>query len=169
MSCKIGGMTARELFRLALEPKGFTKDEEVDDFLANYWTARWMSKDLAALIKQIHASGYRLAILSNHMEILPQLLKEKCSDILHCFAPEAILNSWDLKLCKPQPEIFEKTAELLKVKHSEIYFVDDKVSNTSVAEQFGWRCFEYKQDVDALRRHLALNGVKLVEADSKKQ
>lgn len=66
--------------------------------------------------------------------------------------------SQELGLKKPDPAIYDKTAELLKTAPETILFLDDRQENVDAAIQCGWRAFTYTGP-ESLARGLGEYGV----------
>ena len=60
---------------------------------------------------------------------------EKVFNIYHLF--DVVVSSYNLKISKPNPEIFYHTLEKLNVKPEEAIFIDDREINTEAAKALG--------------------------------
>jgi FMN phosphatase YigB (HAD superfamily) len=106
-----------------------------------------------ALVRELHAAGHRLGVLSNtcaaHWEY--------CTDgrypfLNECF--EAYALSYELQSMKPAPRIYEQAAELAGVLPAEIFFVDDREENVAAARAVGFDAVLY-ESVEGLQNALA--------------
>ena len=84
---------------------------------------------------------YKTAILSNYNSELENLIKNVFK-IYHLF--DVVVNSYNLKISKPNPEIYRHTLKELNVKADEAVFIDDKERNTKVAEALGIKSIVFK-------------------------
>jgi len=84
----------------------------------------------AALLKE----RYRLALLSNDLSEWNAYLREKFN-INQYF--DAIVVSGDVRIKKPDPEIFTLLLERLNQPASQCVFIDDRESNLDAAEALG--------------------------------
>ena len=94
---------------------------------------------------------YKTAILSNFNSELENLLKN-IFKIYHLF--DIVVNSYNLKISKPNPEIYLHTLEKLNVKADEAVFIDDKERNTKVAEALGIKSIVF-QNFEQLKKDLS--------------
>jgi epoxide hydrolase-like predicted phosphatase len=96
---------------------------------------------------------YKTAILSNYSSELENLLKDVFS-IYHLF--DVVVNSYNLKISKPNPKIYQHVLEKLNVKADEAIFIDDKERNTKAAEALGIKSIvfldfnQFKEDIDKI-------------------
>lgn len=58
---------------------------------------------------------------------------------------KSLFLSYQMKLQKPEPEIFKKTIYITGLDASEILFVDDSINNVEVARSFGINAVHYVQ------------------------
>jgi len=96
---------------------------------------------------------YKIAILSNFSSALDGLLKN-IFKIYHLF--DVVVNSYNLKISKPNPEIYRHTLEKLNVEADEAVFIDDKERNTKAAEALGIKSIifhdfeQFKKDLNKI-------------------
>lgn len=67
---------------------------------------------------------------------------------------KGIVTSFEIELRKPEPEAFETTLELLKLKASEVVYVDDRDDNVLAAAKVGMNAEQSINSVDTLREIL---------------
>ena len=110
--------------------------------LTNIDSASWTHPNLATLetLAVLKDSGLRLAILSNAPHIPARAIESAAW--LDGF--ERIFFSCDLRLTKPDPEIFRIVVEELGVPPQDILFVDDRIENIETAEQCGMRVLHFR-------------------------
>jgi putative hydrolase of the HAD superfamily len=93
---------------------------------------------------------YKIAILSNFTSGLERFLKDVLN-IHHLF--DVVVNSYNLKISKPNPKIYLHTLEKLNVKLEEAVFVDDMERNTKAAEELGIKSIIF-QDFEQFKTDL---------------
>ena len=85
--------------------------------------------DIARILK----AQYRVAVLSNSDSFLERRLRHM--GVWNLF--EFVINSYRVKLRKPDPRIFQLLMDRLALKPQEVIFVDDKESNIAAAQAMG--------------------------------
>ena len=98
------------------------------------------------------ADNYPIGLLTNAMPTFTHTLLER--GIIPNLGFSAIVDSSELKLAKPQEEIYQKAAELAKVEPSSILLVDDNSSNLMAACKLGWHSLwfdDYQPNESAAR------------------
>jgi len=95
-----------------------------------------INTDLVAFAKQLTASGYRVACLSNgnHEWTLKVADDQGITDVF-----EQIIMSSDLGMIKPNRDIYERALEILGVEAGHAVFTDDRAENVAGAEACGIR------------------------------
>ncbi len=83
------------------------------------------------------AQHYRVGLLSNIMPSQIQAMIER--GLLPKLKYDAIIDSSQVKVIKPEPAIYSIATEKAGVPPNEILFVDDSRANLMAAEQQGWR------------------------------
>ena len=110
---------------------------------------------IAELIAELDGLGYGIYLLSNatsrvhdYFDRIPgsQYFRGK-------------LISADVKLLKPQHEIYEALFETFGLRPEECYFVDDNAANIEAAGLLGMHCSVFFADVNRLRAELRRAGV----------
>jgi putative hydrolase of the HAD superfamily len=114
-------------------------DREVDDSLIHRLTSvdvdGWMSTDpeSLALLEDLHRSGVRLALLSNASTTFARAGESK--PWARFF--EHLLFSGDLRVVKPEPEIWRVLLDTLGAEAGECLFFDDREENVAGAREAG--------------------------------
>ena len=107
------------------------------------------------LIAELKGKGYRIYLLSNasyrQHEYWPRLPASRCFD--------GTLVSADVKLVKPQPEIYRLLCESFSLVPDECVFIDDAINNAEGAFLCGMHPIVFHDDVDELRTRLREEGV----------
>lgn len=106
---------------------------------------RWQDYYLAALepitemqeLVRWAVQHYRVGLLSN---IMPgQIASMMSHDLLPRIPYDMIIDSSEVKMIKPESEIYELATQKSGVPANEILFIDDSRTNLMAAEQLGWR------------------------------
>ncbi len=93
---------------------------------------------------------YHLAILSNTNELHFEYLKNKYPQIFSHFGK--IFLSYEMKMRKPDDEIFRKVIEYYKVLPEEIFFIDDIEANVKAAENNGLKAHRFTSSKDLAKK-----------------
>lgn len=126
---------------------------------------RWEFPDIlpmegmAELIGELKAAGYDLYLLSNAFARQPSYW-HRIPGSEH-FSNTLI--SADVKMVKPQREIYELALEKFGVKAEECVFIDDLPSNIEMGENCGIRGVVFHGDTAVLRSDLRRAGVNISE------
>ncbi len=84
---------------------------------------------------------YKIAILSNAISGLEETLQDVLQ-IYHLF--DLVVSSYNLKIQKPDPRIYNHTLKKLGIQAQEAVFIDDVVENVRAAEALGIRGVVFK-------------------------
>jgi putative hydrolase of the HAD superfamily len=111
------------------------------DYRDEMWT-------LAATFRQ---AGGRLGMLSNGVrEIVGRIRSDR--DLASLF--DAVVISYEVRLAKPEPEIYRVTLDRLGVAPSNALFVDDRIENIDTARELGLQTLHFTGDVHAVRQRV---------------
>jgi epoxide hydrolase-like predicted phosphatase len=109
----------------------------------------WFKYYLAVVepVKEMHdvvewaSENYKIGLLTN---IMPGLLNQmKSTGILPKVNFDAIVDSSEVGIIKPDPKIYEIARELAGCPPQEILFIDDIRSNLTAAEKQGWNILSF--------------------------
>lgn len=114
--------------------------EELNNILSEANSTARIRPEMVKYIKVLK-KDYKIALLSNFNSGLENLLKN-VFNIYHLF--DIVVNSYDLKISKPDPKIYYHTLKKLKVKANEAVFIDDMERNTEAAEALGIKSIIFK-------------------------
>jgi len=123
--------------------------EELNNILLEVYSTVRVRPEMIDYIAKLKKK-YKIAILSNFNSELENLLKN-IFKIYHLF--DVVVNSYNLKISKPNPKIYQHTLEKLNVKADEAVFIDDKERNTTAAEALGIKSIVF-QDFDQFKKDL---------------
>jgi putative hydrolase of the HAD superfamily len=121
--------------------------------LINYYK---IHDDVLDIVKSLRKKDYRVIALSN--SILSHANYERQMGIYGQF--DFAVLSHEVRMKKPEPEIYKYALERLGVKPEEAFFVDDTKENVEVAERLGIHGILFK-NVSLLSEELEKLGVKL--------
>ena len=105
--------------------------------------------DSVALLRRLHAQGWRLHFLSNMPAPYADHL-ERTHDFLHCF--ESGVVSARVRQIKPEPEIFATAAGRFGAAPAELLFIDDVAVNVVAAREAGWQALQFVDAADCEAR-----------------
>jgi HAD superfamily hydrolase (TIGR01509 family) len=88
-----------------------------------------------ALVRQLHAAGHRLGILSNTNPVDFEFARERFSFLRECF--ELAVVSYEARKMKPHRAIYEHAARVAGVEPHEVFFTDDREENVVGAIEAG--------------------------------
>ena len=104
-----------------------------------------------ALLRELHASGYRLYGLTNMSEPIFEYL-ERTHDFFGLF--DGIVVSSRIKLVKPEPAIYTHLRERFALDFSHSVFLDDMPANVEGARSAGLAAIRF-ENAEQARRELA--------------
>jgi putative hydrolase of the HAD superfamily len=105
-------------------------------------------------VQQLHAAGFKTAILSNMPTDMATHVRENFAWISHF---DQHVFSGEVRSVKPEPEIYQHCIEVLGVQPSEALFIDDRDVNLEQARAAGIRGIRF-QSVEQLREELQALG-----------
>ena len=110
---------------------------------------------MAQLVRDLKAAGYGIYLLSNasyrQHEYWPRVPGSECFD--------GTLISADVKLVKPQREIYDLLCSNFSLKPEECVFIDDSAANIEGAEVAGMSGIVFHGEADEAREKLRALGV----------
>jgi putative hydrolase of the HAD superfamily len=103
------------------------------------------------------ADGMRVGILSNNVvEWEPYW----SSIVAPVGTVECVVDSCEVGVRKPDPEIFRIAEERARVAAEDCVLIDDLVENCAAAESRGWSSIHFRDNTQALRELSALTGLR---------
>ena len=124
----------------------------------NDWDARmWSSINPQTLAwhKQLKEHGLRTGILSNMGDSVLETIERSHGWIADF---DVLIWSYQHRMAKPEPAIYELLLERLGTAPEETLFLDDKLENIEAARHFGIRGLQFST-VDQLRQDLISSGM----------
>ena len=107
-----------------------------------------------ALIEDVAAAGYRLALLSN----APAETAEVVAGLPVAAHFEHCAFSYSLRSLKPEPECYRAVLAMLGAGPADVVFLDDKPENVAGAQALGLRSVQFTEPGQA-RAALAAHGI----------
>lgn len=114
-------------------------DNDIRWLLDNWHTDQPVLPGIYDLVHQIKQAGFGLYVLSNASDRF-QAYASKIT-IFQLF--DAITISSELKLIKPQPEIYGRFCQIHGLSPEENLFIDDTKGNVDAAIAAGWQAYQY--------------------------
>lgn len=120
-----------------------------------------LNYDVIEILQDLRKKDIILACLSNVDEIHWNLLVEKYNidsyfDMCFC--------SYNLKLVKPNPEIFDRVQDDLSISEKEIFLTDDNREHINYARKRGWHATHFVSH-DYLKSELKSLGINVVRGE----
>ena len=144
---------AVEIF--AARVPGYLSDRVRD--AASFWKRPpIMTEGIEELIRELKQNGYRLFILSNASRRLHDLLELTPGH--ECF--DDVLVSADVRIMKPEREMYELCLEKFGIEPEESVLIDDSPANCEAAFNLGINTIVFHGDAGEAREKLAALGVK---------
>ncbi len=153
-----GTLTAEEACRQIKEyisPEAYRKLVPMVENWGNYMPE---FEDMYSVVERLKATGLKIYLLSN----VPFYFYDIKDRIKALSLFDGFVISADLKLLKPEPEIFKATLSKFSLRAEECLFVDDPAANTAAAEECGIKshCFSHS-DLSCFIDTLASLGIEI--------
>lgn len=117
-----------------------------------------LNLSMIALVKDLR-NGYRIAFLSNvDRWRYDYMMKHILNNVQYLF--DYKFASFKLGAVKPSPLIYKKTLEAMRLKPSEVLFIDNNLENVVGAATVGIRSLQFK-NIKRLKSDLKKLGIKL--------
>lgn len=129
-----GECTEQEHWKLVLDELGKPYTPEVDTLLSRDFERYYVrNEEVISLAKKLKRDGYQMAILSNTCPSHSAVNARK--GVYDDF--DIVILSFEVKLQKPDPRIFQLTLGRLHVRPEEAVFIDDVAEYAEVATTLG--------------------------------
>ncbi len=126
-----GACTTRQFFDGMQPSLGFDGDYAAFEAL---WCCHFSHDGPMEQLVKALASRYRLVVLSNTDDAHWAFLKREYPILA---IPRALYASFEMKLLKPDPQIYLRVLQAERRKPNEAVFIDDKVENVEAANSIG--------------------------------
>jgi putative hydrolase of the HAD superfamily len=113
-------------------------------------------------VQQLHAAGFKTAILSNMPADMATHMRNNFGWIKHF---DHLIFSGEVRSVKPEPAIYQRCIEVLGVKPAEALFIDDRDVNLEQARSTGIHGISF-QSVEQLREDLQAMGFTILPEQS---
>jgi putative hydrolase of the HAD superfamily len=155
-----GLMTPEEYWMDFARQSGVTINGELVEKLRRMDTAMWsrINVQMADWLGKLHDAGMTTALLSNMQEDMASYARTNFEWLRH-FDHQIL--SCELRLIKPDAEIFRRTIERIGVKPEATLFVDDRQANVEAARALGVRAIQF-ESTERLRAELREMGFKIL-------
>lgn len=107
-------------------------------------------------VRKFRKKGYKTYILSNYSKRGYEVTKQELPFVADM---DGVLFSYEVKLVKPEPEIYQTLLEKFQLKPEECVFMDDNEKNIIAAREAGIHAIHFKNKEQA-EEELAKLGVK---------
>jgi putative hydrolase of the HAD superfamily len=124
-----------------------------------------MNDEMILWVQQVHAAGFKTAILSNMPTDMATHVRNNYAWISHF---DHHIFSGEVRSVKPEPEIYQHCIDALGVQPSEALFIDDRDVNLEQARAAGIRGIRF-QSVEQLREDLRALGFPILPRQSEPQ
>lgn len=142
----VGKISEKEMWGDAVK-KLELKQSHIDYFYKRFSTKRRLNKPMVRLLKELH-QDYQTAILSNAGDQTRTIIV----DVLELDQwVETIIVSAEVKMAKPDAEIYELALERLNAAPEECLFVDDQLRNVTAAEALGMQAVQFTDNDQTIR------------------
>jgi epoxide hydrolase-like predicted phosphatase len=128
---------------------------EFKEFREDFWIDNVVDVDLIEMIRD-KRPAYKTAIISNATDTLRVDLTERYQ-IADAF--DLVVISAEEKIMKPDPELYLRAIERLKLEPAECIFIDDMIANVTAARNLGMKAIHFTPEID-LAAELRRQGVK---------
>ena len=150
-----GKISEVDHFNFVLQALG-NPNLSIDEFQKAFWGGDNIDPELIAFINSLK-NQYKLGLLSNAMDTTRQRLT-KSYNLMDYF--HVSIFSYEVKMVKPNPEIFRLILDKLKVAPSEAIFIDDMHENIEAANALGIKTIHAKSTINTVESIQILLGMK---------
>jgi epoxide hydrolase-like predicted phosphatase len=142
----LGEHTQEEFWIRLLDSLGLTHDRlaHINDFFYSDFN---IDQDLLGRIIE-YRKKYKTALLSNYSDVLRPMLESRWH-VDGAF--DEIIISWEEKLIKPDPRLFDLTLKRLGVNKEEAVLIDDREVNIIGGQKFGLHTVLFRNKIQAIK------------------
>lgn len=138
-----GSLTQREAIEYFISKRPHLKDK-IEYVMENWKDHLTAIEDNTSILMDLKGRGYNLYIISNFHKDAFEYLRNKF-DFFECF--QDIIISADVKLLKPEEEIYLYLINKHGLVPEECVFVDDMEMNINSAKNVGMNTILYKENI----------------------
>jgi len=143
---RIGKLSTREYISKIANELGLTDNKLFKEWLAAKRENMVIDKEIEKLMKKLKENGYKVATISNIIELHHQVRLE--NKAYNLFDVEAI--SFIEGIAKPNRKIYDLTLKRLKLKPEECIFIDDSERNLEAAKEIGFVTILFKNNTQLI-------------------
>jgi putative hydrolase of the HAD superfamily len=151
----IGEITQRDFWLHALEYMRLPESRLPE--IEHFFDEEFFIDPLMLKVVRDYRKHFKTAMLSNYSDGLRPRLSNQW-DVSGAF--DEIIISWEIKMIKPHPNIFDYTLKKLHVLKEEAVLIDDRIVNIRGAMDYGMHAIHFKnrnQALGELDRLIAVN------------
>lgn len=131
---------------------------EIDWILKNWHKDQPDVQGMYSLVEKLSCTEFELYVLSNASERFYNFALAN-NKIFQFF--KGVTISAELKLLKPQKEIYDQFCQIHNLNPVECLFIDDKAENVQAAIDAGWQAYQFKGALDLVSHLERTLGIKL--------
>jgi epoxide hydrolase-like predicted phosphatase len=122
----------------------YMRKEDIDELRRDYFSGDRLNYRLVALIRDLRAKGYPVALLSNESLQLESRLREYGIHDLF----DHVLISALIGMMKPDPTVYRVALQSVRAAPHEAVFVDDSLVNVRGAQPLGIHTILFRPELD---------------------
>jgi glucose-1-phosphatase len=149
---KVGQITPRKF--LSVLNKQLGTNLTAQELRAIWNTTLTLDNSMIPVLKTLK-QRYKLFLLTNLNELDWYAVRQL--DLANYF--DDLFLSFELKMKKPNPQIFQEVVDLTGIDASNLLFIDDQMKNVTAASQLGMQAIQFK---DSQTLHHQLHKLRLV-------
>ncbi len=108
------------------------------------FTSRFERNESISVVFDNLDGRVRLGLLTNMYKDMLPLIRSK--QLLPGAEWNVVIDSWNVKLQKPNLLMFEYATKSARTPKERILFVDNTLGNINAAQEFGWQTYHYRSD-----------------------
>lgn len=149
-------MTMAEMYARIWSDAGITLDAATQARIVEEDVASFLYRDLRTLawMQELKAQGFRIGILTNMCTDFARRFRETFPDFIA--VADAMVISGEVRLYKPQREIYDLLRDRIGLPAAELCFFDDVEGNCQGARDAGWHAIRFESHEQAERDFAAL-------------
>ena len=140
-----GEITQRDFWLHALDYMGLPESRLPE--IEHFFDEGFFIDPLMLNAVREYRKHFKTAMLSNYSDGLRPRLSDQW-DVSGAF--DEIIISWEIKMIKPQPQIFDHTLNKLHVSKDEAVLIDDRIVNIRGALEYGLHAIHFKNQEQGL-------------------
>jgi len=141
----IGEITQRDFWLHTLECMGLPESRLPE--IENFFDEEFFIDPIMLKAVCNYRKHFKTAMLTNYSDGLRPRLGNQW-DVRGAF--DEIIISWEIKMIKPNPDIFDYTINKLQVSKEEAVFIDDRIINICGALDYGLHAIHFRNRDQAL-------------------